>query len=99
MYLLRIYPRLSITKLKFSLLHIYDCNSIVITSRSSLGLYVQSIVSLTKWLVEDLLGHTVLTKSTAPIFVAEKLKGTAKSYLNFFGEKLVVFLRVIHLQF
>ena len=33
---------------------------------------VQSIVSLTKWLVEDFLSLTELTKSAAAIFFAEK---------------------------
>ena len=38
-----------------------------------LGSVVQSIVSLTKLLVYDSLGLTVLTKSVAKIFLAEKL--------------------------
>ena len=38
----------------------------------NLGLIVLTIVSLTKSLVDDLLSLTVLTKSTATIFFAEK---------------------------
>ena len=60
------------------------------------GPVFQSIVSLTKPLVEDLLNCSVLTKSTAPIIFAKKLYESfaLQKFLTFFHQKYEVFLRI-----
>ena len=52
------------------------------------GAFVQSIISLTKSLMEDLLGLTVLKKSTAAIFFLKKYKDFL--HCKNFGIKLIV---------
>ena len=58
------------------------------------GPVVQSVISLTKSLVEDSLSLRVLTKSIVAVFLAEKLLRTftGQKFFPFFRQKLVGFL-------
>ena len=62
---------------------------------------VQSIVSLTKLLVNDLLSLLVRLKSSVLIFFAEKMWGAfaVQKLLTFFRQKMAVFLCIICLKF
>ena len=65
------------------------------------GPVVQSIVSLTKSLVNDSLSLLVRLKSSVLIFFAEKLWGAfaLQKLLTFFRQKMAVFLCIIYLKF
>ena len=62
-----------------------------------LGPVVQSILSLTKSLVNDSLSLLVRLKSSVLIFFAEKMRGAFA--LTFFRQKMAVFLCIICLKF
>ena len=57
------------------------------------GPFVQSVASLMKWLIEDLLSVLVLTKSIVVIFFAEKVRGAFASLkaTHIFSTKMSVF--------
>ena len=58
------------------------------------------VVSLTKLLVEVLLSLTVLRKSIAVIFFAEKIvRSFLQKLLTIFGQKMIAFLHVIGYKF
>ena len=61
------------------------------------GPVVQSIVSLTKSLVNDSLSPLVRLKSSVLIFFAEKMR--LQKLLTFFRQKMAVFLCIICLKF
>ena len=68
------------------------------------GPVVQSIVSLTKSLVNDSLSLLVRLKSNVLIFFAEKMWGAfamqkMQKLLTFFRQKMAVFLCIICLKF
>ena len=65
------------------------------------GPVVQSIVSLTKSLVNDSLSLLVRLKSSVLIFFAEKMWGAfaLQKLLTFFRQKMAVFLCIICLKF
>ena len=65
------------------------------------GPVVQSIVSLTKSLVNDSLSLLVSLKSSVLIFFAEKMRGAfaLQKLLTFFRQKMAVFLCIICLKF
>ena len=64
------------------------------------GPFVQSIISLWKPVVEDLLSLTLLTIPIAVILFSEKLLGTfaLQKLLTFFRPKMAVFLSMVHLK-
>ena len=66
-----------------------------------LGPVVQSIVSLTKSLVNDSLSLLVRLKSSVLIYFAEKMWGALElqKLLTFFRQKMAVFLCIICLKF
>ena len=65
------------------------------------GPVVQSIVSLTKLLVNDSLRLLVRLKSSELIFFAKKMRGAfaLQKLLSFFWQKMAVFLCIICLKF
>ena len=68
---------------------------------SILGPVVQSIVSLTKSLVNDSLSLLVRLKSSVLILFAENMRGAfaLQKLLTFFRQKMAVFLCIICLKF
>ena len=58
-----------------------------------LGPFVQSILSLTRSLMENLLSLTVLTKLIVAVFYA------VQKFLTFFSKTMAAFLHMIHLKF